>query len=172
MKIIPKTPVEPAQVDELLQGQDGATLKPYKAFLRKYGGGQVFPNSVRLDEPVNLEGPLRVFSIQSIYDPKRILKRASMDIIARDFEQPFIAIAAVSGGDEVILSLDPSDMGAIWFWSSFTTDGIHGTTRRITDSFADLLQSFAYYEDEGKTPPWNDMASVDDDPAVDLVLDL
>ncbi|MEJ6404353.1 SMI1/KNR4 family protein [Yoonia sp. 2307UL14-13] len=172
MKIIPESPTDPETLTKILQGNETPSLKHYKQFMLKYGGGHIFPNTVKLKESIILEGPLRMFAVQYFHTADRIETRSGRDLIMRDFSAPFICIAVEGGGDEIIISLDPSDIGAIWFWSSYGTDGIHGTKRRIADSFAHLLKSFAYYEDEGKTPPWNRMASVDDDPAVDLVLDL
>ena len=170
MKVIAETPVDPARIAQILGGQGAPSLAAYKQFLAKYGGGHVFPNSVRLIDPIMLEGTLRVFSVQYFFDPEGIEEESAQDIIKRDFPAPFIAIAVISGGDTLVLSLDPNDMGAIWFWSSYG-DGVHGTSRRVADSFADLLGMFAYFEDEGMTPPWNRMASVDAAPAVDLELD-
>ncbi|GAA6176759.1 SMI1/KNR4 family protein [Sulfitobacter pacificus] len=171
MKIIPGTPISIENINEILGGKPTTSLTAYVQFLRKYGGGKVFPNSIKLVEPILLEGPLRAFSVQYFFPLAKIEKESAADVIKRDFDVPFIAIAVISGGDTLVLSLDPSDMGAIWFWSSFG-DGVHGTKRRVANSFAELLETFTFIEEQGKTPPWNRMNSVDDAPAVDFLLDL
>ncbi|MFK7835572.1 MAG: SMI1/KNR4 family protein [Sulfitobacter sp.] len=169
-KIIPKGPASAEDIDAFLgPAAQQIPLMEYVRFLRRYGGGAVFPNTLVAEQPINIEFSDPKWSVQSFRSVAQNSDWQTAALEMNYWSDAYRPIAAISGGDRLLMGVSADKLGQIFYWTP-DNDGLSYRIVPVCQSFSELLEQMAFFEDQGMTPPWNRMDSIDADPAVDLDL--
>jgi hypothetical protein len=157
LKIVPAATSADTECLGLDQGADPA-LAPWLAFLKRWGGGHIWPNAHRAPaEIAALYGDQPAFNLQYLLTPTEVLAEHGQGTRSGWWGRGTLPIGRVSTGDVLLIVTEGEQAGQILYWAP-VADGLNYLRLPVAASFMALLSGLYDEPALGRTPPWRHLS--------------